>query len=216
MGLILDVFARGGPVMYPLLLCSVLAVAIIIEKLVNLRLTRILQPESLQALSRLVERGDIEGAVGFCSDHPSLFNGIIRQGLEHYRFGREEVKEAILDAGRHAVPRLERYLGVLGTLAAVSPLLGLLGTVTGMIKVFTVISQVGVGRANALAGGIAEALITTVAGLVIAIPALVMYNLFRDRAEAIVVEMERHSLEMIRRLFGSASGAARGDPRGAS
>jgi biopolymer transport protein ExbB len=213
MGLILDIFAKGGPVMYPLLLCSVLALAIIIEKLVNLRLSRVVRPEALEVLNRFIERGEVEEAVRFCSAHPGIFHGIIRQGLERYRFGREEVKEAILDAGRHAVPRLERYLGVLGTLAAVSPLLGLLGTVTGMIKVFTVISQVGVGRANALAGGIAEALITTVTGLVIAIPALVMYNLFRDRAEAIVVEMERHSLEIIRRLFGSASasGAAGAD-----
>jgi biopolymer transport protein ExbB len=215
MNLILDIFAKGGPVMYPLLLCSVLALAIIIEKLVNLRLSRVVRPETLRTLAVLIERGDIEGAAGYCGTNPGVFSGIILQGLQHHALGREEVKEAILDAGRHAVPRLERYLGVLGTLTAVSPLLGLLGTVTGMIKVFTVISHVGVGRADALAGGIAEALITTVAGLVIAIPSLVMYNLFRDRAEAIIVEMERHSLEIIRRLFGSSAGADRGAAPGA-
>lgn len=207
---IVDIFQKGGPVMYPLLLCSVLAMAIIIEKLVNLRLSRVVRPDALRALEVLLGRGEVAAAVEFCRHRPGIFNDIVRHGLEHYPFGREEVKEAILDAGRQSVPRLERYLGVLGTLAAVSPLLGLLGTVTGMIKVFTVISQVGVGRANALAAGIAEALITTVAGLVIAIPALVMYNVFREKAEALVVDLERHCLEIIRRLF--ASSGALGPP----
>ncbi len=187
--------------MYPLLLCSVLALAIILEKLVNLRLSKVVRADTLADLEALVGSGQLQAAVEFCRRRPGIFHDIIRHGLEHHPYGREEVKEAVLDAGRQSVPRLERYLGVLGTLAGVAPLLGLLGTVTGMIKVFTVIAQVGVGRANALAEGIAEALITTVAGLVIAIPTLVMYNLFRERAESIIVELERHSLEIIRRLF---------------
>lgn len=194
--------------MYPLLLCSVLALAIIIEKLVNLRPAKVLGPDSLKALEAMLSRGEVASAIDFCHQRPGILNDVVRQGLEHYPYGREEVKEAILDAGRQSVPRLERYLAVLGTLAGVAPLLGLLGTVTGMIKVFTVISQVGVGRANALAAGIAEALITTVAGLVIAIPTLVMYNIFRERSEAIVVEMERHCLEIIRRLFAAPRRAA--------
>ncbi|MEE9218674.1 MAG: MotA/TolQ/ExbB proton channel family protein [Acidobacteriota bacterium] len=206
---LIDIFQSGGPIMVPLLLCSILALAIIIEKLINLRLPRIVRPGSLAAIKAFVERNQIEPAVEFCRHQPGIFNNIIRHGLEHYEFGREEVKEAIQDAGRQEMPRLERYLGILGTLVGVSPLLGLLGTVGGMIKVFNVIAEVGVGRANALAGGISEALITTVTGLVIAIPSLIMYNIFRGRAELIVVELERHSTELIRSLFARQPRAAR-------
>lgn len=214
MNTILETFRSGGLVMIPLLFCSILALAIIIEKLVNLRISRILKPGSVAALHAFVERGEVEPAVAFCRRQPGIFNNIIRQGLEHYTFGREEVKEAILDAGRQEIPRLERYLGVLGTLAGVAPLLGLLGTVAGMIKVFNVIAEVGVGKANALAGGIAEALVTTVTGLLIAIPSLVMYNIFRGRAEAIIVELERHSLDLVRRLFAFEQQARRAESQG--
>ncbi|MEE8536757.1 MAG: MotA/TolQ/ExbB proton channel family protein [Acidobacteriota bacterium] len=201
MSTILETFRSGGLVMVPLLLCSILAMAITIEKLVNLRLSRILKSETIAALHSFVERGQVESALAFCRRQPGIFNNIIRQGFEHYSFGREEVKEAMLDAARQQIPRLERYLGVLGTLAGVTPLLGLLGTVAGMIKVFNVIAEIGVGKADALAAGISEALVTTVTGLVIAIPSLVMYNIFRGRAEAIVAELERHSLDLVRRLF---------------
>ncbi len=198
---ILEVIDRGGVVMYPLLICSLIALTIIIERLVNLRVSKVLKQSNIEPVTIMVEGGMIEKALEACKKTPSIFNNIIRAGLEHRDLSREEVKEAIADAGRHETPKLQRYLTTLGTIVGISPLLGLLGTVVGMIKVFKVISEVGAGQAGALSAGIAEALITTVTGLSIAIPSLVMYNYFQKKAEEIVIDLEGHSLKIIRKLF---------------
>ena len=113
-----------------------------------------------------------------------------------YYFGRDEIKEAIEDAGRHEIASVEKYLNILSTIAGVAPLLGLLGTVTGMIKVFNIISLGGIGKAEELAGGIGEALITTAAGLSIAIPTLVFHNIFSERADRLILKMEKSSMEL--------------------
>jgi biopolymer transport protein ExbB len=198
---ILEIIDRGGVVMYPLLVCSLIALAIIIERLVNLRVSKVLKQSNIEPVTIMVEGGMIQKALEACKKNPNIFNNIIRAGLEHKDLGREEVKEAIADAGRHETPKLQRYLTTLGTIVGISPLLGLLGTVVGMIKVFKVISEVGTGQAGALSAGIAEALITTVTGLSIAIPSLVMYNYFQKKSEEIVIDMEGHSLKIIRKLF---------------
>lgn len=198
---IFEIIDRGGLVMYPLLICSLIALAIIIERLVNLRISRVLNKSNIESVSIMVEGGMIQKALEACKKKPGLFNNIVKAGLLHQHLGREEVKEAIADAGRHETPKLQRYLTTLGTIVGISPLLGLLGTVVGMIKVFKVISEVGTGQAGALSEGIAVALITTVTGLSIAIPSLVMYNYFQKKAEEIVIDLEGHSLEIIRKLF---------------
>ncbi len=198
---IIEIIQKGGVVMTPLLLCSIASLAIIIERLVNLRISKVLKQSNIESVSVLIEGGMIPKALDICRNSPGIFNNIIRAGLEHYHLGREEVKEAIADAGRHEAPKLQRYLTSLGTIVGISPLLGLLGTVTGMIKVFKVISEVGAGQAGALSAGIAEALITTVTGLSIAIPSLVMYNYFQKKSEEIVIDLEGHSLEILRKLF---------------
>ncbi len=214
----IEIFRRGGPVMYVLALCSILAVAIALEKAWNLRRRKVVRMESYETLMALIEGGRIDKAAEICRRSPGIFHNIVGAGLDHFAYGREEVKEAILDAGRQEIPQLERYLGALGTIAGIAPLLGLLGTILGMIKVFAVIAALGVGHAQDLAGGISEALITTATGLPIAIFALVMYNYFSQKAEGVILEMEKCSLEIVRQLFRVSApdppaGAAVGEGR---
>ena len=204
----LEFLKSGGLVMVPLALCSILAVAITVEKLWNLRRRKILGTEGFETLLALIEGGRIDKASDVCRRRPGIFYRIIGAGLDHHRYGRDEVKQAIVDAGRQEIPRLTRYLGPLGTIAGIAPLLGLFGTVTGMIKVFRVIAALGVGHASDLAEGISEALITTASGLPIAIFALVMYNYFSDKAEAIVLEIEKRAIEITRQLFDGENAPA--------
>ncbi|MFQ6111736.1 MAG: MotA/TolQ/ExbB proton channel family protein, partial [Nitrospinota bacterium] len=132
-----------------------------------------------------------------CRRNSSAMTRVLQAAIVNYDQDKNEIKDIIEDAGRQEVPGLERYLNVLGTIASISPLLGLLGTVAGMIRVFNVITQEGVGHPNQLAGGISEALITTAAGLAVAIPALVFHNYFTSKAEGLVLEMEKYSLRML-------------------
>lgn len=184
--------------MIPLGLCSVLALAVIVERVWNLREGKVLPETEVEHLRGLIDRGQFERAQEYAAGRPGPFNNILLPALEARRESREHIREVVRDAGRQEIPGLERYLGVLGTIASISPLLGLLGTVLGMIQVFAVISQQGVGQADALAGGISQAMITTATGLAIAIPALAMYNYLVGKAEGLVLELERLVLEMIK------------------
>jgi len=188
----------GGPVMIPLIFCSLLSLAIIIEKLINLRTKKIINEDDLRTIRAFLSEGLFEKAEEFLRRKPGALSNIILTALENKDLPREEIREAVADVGRHEAAKLEKYLGTLGTIASISPLLGLLGTVTGMIKTFRIISVTGVGQAGALSAGIAEALITTVTGLSIAIPTLVMYNFFLDRAERIIREIEKHSMGFLK------------------
>ena len=181
----------------PLAVCSLLALTIIIEKIINLRKSKIIREEEIQTIGDLMERGMLDKVYDICLARPGVFNNLIRAALDNKDQSRDEIKEAILDAGRQEIPKLERYLGILGTIASISPLLGLLGTVTGMIKVFRAISIYGVGSGSSLSLGIAEALITTVIGLSIAIPSLFMYNYFTERAEQLILELEKNSMKFL-------------------
>jgi biopolymer transport protein ExbB len=199
---IIEWLKSGGPVMIPLIFCSLLSLAIIIEKLINLREKKIINEEDLETTSTLLSEGFFDKAEGFLRGKPGVLSSIILTAIESRDLPREEIKEAVADVGRHEAAKLEKYLGVLGTIAAISPLLGLLGTVTGMIKTFRIISVTGVGQAGALSVGIAEALITTVTGLSIAIPTLVMYNLFLERAERIIRRIEKYSIDFLKMITG--------------
>jgi biopolymer transport protein ExbB len=181
----------------PLAICSLLALTIIVEKIINLRKSKIIRDEEIQTIGDLMERGMLDKVYDICLARPGVFNNLVRAALDNKEQSREEIKEAILDAGRQEIPKLERYLGILGTIASISPLLGLLGTVTGMIKVFRAISIYGVGSGASLSMGIAEALITTVIGLSIAIPSLFMYNYFTERAEQLILELEKNSMKFL-------------------
>jgi biopolymer transport protein ExbB len=204
---ILDLLAKGGIIMIPLFLCSIAALAVVIEKAIALRRRKIIVPEVVGVLESVKGPNDFELAVAICEKHRGPFAGIVRLALENRHLPREELKESLLDQGRQEVHRLERGLGVLETIAGIAPLLGLLGTVLGLLKVFKVISVMGVGQAAALAGGISEALITTIVGLFIAIPALVAFNYYSDKAESLVLEVEKHSNRLLNKLSSLQPGA---------
>jgi biopolymer transport protein ExbB len=201
---LIEIFRAGGPVMWPLLACLVVTVAIVIERSINLRGPKILQPAVVERIVGLVEGGRTDRALRSCTESPGLFTNIVTAGLQSARRGEWAAKEALEDAGRHETARLSRYLGALGTIAGISPLLGLLGTVTGMIEVFRTIATVGTGQATQLSSGISQALISTATGLLIAIPSLVAYNFFMGKAEAISNDIESAALRVLRALFQGA------------
>jgi biopolymer transport protein ExbB len=215
---LIEIFRAGGPVMWPLAICSLVSVAIIIERLINLRGSRILDPKIVERVTGLAEGGRVDRAIAACREHPGIYTNIVLAGLEvtHRGEGEQLSKEAIEDAGRHETARLNRYLGTLGTIAGISPLLGLLGTVTGMIDVFQTIAGAGAGEASLLAGGISEALITTATGLLIAIPTLVAHNFFTEKAQVIITDLERESLRVLRGLYHAAEPPAEAELRTAS
>ncbi len=197
---ILDFFFKGGFMMYPLLICSIIGMAIVIEKAISLRRKNVIIPEIANVLDNIKGPDDVGLAISICEKHEGPFANIVKVGLESRHLPREEIKEALNDQGRQEVHVLERGLVILETIAGIAPLLGLLGTVVGILKVFNVISELGVGQTNALSGGISEALITTIFGLSIGIPAVVVYNLFDNKAEGLVLEIEKYSAMLLRKV----------------
>jgi biopolymer transport protein ExbB len=193
-------FVKGGFIMIPIGILSVLGLAVIIEKLINLRQSRVINPEIVNTIDQIQTPADIPMAMRTCERYNSPFANIIRSGLAEAREPLAVVRQEMEDTGRREVKRLERFMALLETVAAASPLLGLLGTVVGMIEVFAVISVEGVGQTGKLAGGIAQALITTAAGLSIGIPALVLYNFFDSRIEGFVVKIDTHAHLLLKRI----------------
>lgn len=193
--------AKGGIVMIPLVLCSVVGLAIILERLINLRRRRIVSPSLRDRIVARLEEHDVPGAVQECETGPRLMATVFRAGLEASRGSRDEVEKAIEDTAERELPAIERGLTGLLAVSQTSPLLGLLGTVLGMIEAFNIIAAEG-GKAtyDQLATGISKALITTAAGLTIAIPCVVMYYFFKARVKAYVLEMERLSVDLVERL----------------
>jgi biopolymer transport protein ExbB len=195
-----EIVKSGGIVMVPIILCSILAVAVTLERLWTLREQRVVPRELTDKVWQWVEnRALSERQLQALQQHSPL-GRILAAGLSNRHRDRVVMIEAIEDAGRHVAHELERYLNTLGTIAGISPLLGLLGTVTGMIRTFKAITTAGIGNPAAMAGGIAEALITTAAGLLVAIPALVAYRFLRGRVDALIIEMEKESIRMVQAI----------------
>jgi biopolymer transport protein ExbB len=195
-----EIVTAGGIVMVPIILCSILAVAITLERLWTLRDQRVVPTELADKVWQWVEnRALTDKQVAALQQHSPL-GRVLAAGLVNRHRDRAVMLEAIDDAGRHVVHDLERFLNTLGTIAAITPLLGLLGTVTGMIRTFKAITVAGVGNPAAMAGGIAEALITTAAGLLVAIPALVAYRYLRGRIDALVIQMEKESIKLVQAI----------------
>ncbi|MEE8110906.1 MAG: MotA/TolQ/ExbB proton channel family protein [bacterium] len=188
---------RGGVLMIPIIFCSVLALGVVIERLYNLRAKRVIRGDVMEEVGSMLREERISEASMLLRRSSSAMARILLVAILNHDKDRAEIKELIEDAGRQETPSLERYLNLLGTIAGITPLLGLLGTVAGMIQVFDVISAAGVGHPSALAGGISEALITTAAGLTVAIPALVFHGYFVNKADGLVLEMEKHSLRLL-------------------
>ncbi len=188
---------KGGYLMYPIMLCSILTLAILFERLFALRRSRIIPEKFIIEVSDLVRQQRMEDAMTQCRLNNSSIARVLMAGISRHNKPRQQVKEAIEDIGRIEAAVLERFLTILGTIAGIAPLLGLLGTVTGMIKAFNVISHAGIGNPQMLAGGISEALITTATGLSVAIPAFVFYKLLRSRVDKRILRMERVSIEVL-------------------
>jgi len=199
---VLELIQSGGWLMIPILGCSVLAMAICLERLWTLRTSRV-APEGLLAETwLLVKNAQLDAEQMKRIRRSSALGRILVAGLNNANHGREVMKESIEEAASHVIHDLERFLNPLGTIAAITPLLGLLGTVIGMIKVFTEIMVQGTGNANILAGGISEALITTASGLSVAIPALIFHRYFQRRIDTLVVTMEQESIKLIEAMHG--------------
>jgi len=185
----------------------VACLAIFLERIWVLRRKLIIPKDFIDKVEELVKRDKIEEAIFLCKGHRSSIARIFLAGLRNVGRGMWLVKEAIEDKGRREGVILERNIGILLTIANLSPLLGLLGTVSGMIKTFNAISVHGVGGSAPLAGGIAEALITTAAGLIVAIPTLVAYRFLTDKAQVLVFEMEESSIGLVDTIEGSGEDA---------
>ena len=195
-----EIFERGGLMMYPLILASVIALAIIIERFFSLRKNKGIIPDIISVVEQFSSFQDIELAKNICAKYKGPLSSLVRIGLENTDLERNEIKELIEDQGRQEVRNLEKGLTILETIAVISPLMGLLGTVLGMIKVFSVIKEQGIGQAAALSGGISEALITTVTGLFIGIPVLIFFNFFTKRAENFVLDIEKYSTFLLQKI----------------
>ena len=193
----LELVTAGGWLMVVIIASSVAAVAICIERLYTLNPRRVAPPHLLSSVWKQLQRGDLDAGALAELRRASPLGRILAAGLVNSHHGRDVMKESIEEAAAHVIHELERYLNTLGTIAAIAPLLGLLGTVIGMIRVFAEIMSRGTGNASALAGGISEALITTAAGLTVAIPALVMHRYFTGRIDEIVIGLEQEAIKLV-------------------
>lgn len=194
----LEFILKGGPLMWPILLCSVIVVAIVLERLYHLRRAKVNVPNLLTRAKKLLREDKSEEAEKLCRDTSGPVAHILAIGIHLHNRSPEEREKILVRAGSRELRRLEKNLSALGIIGHISPLLGLLGTVTGMIKAFIMIAELG-GRVDAsvLAGGIWEALITTAAGLSVAIPTLVFYHYFEGRVDNISIQMKDAAGELL-------------------
>ncbi len=199
-----EIIKAGGFLMAPIILCSLVALAIFAERLWALRREQILPPQLAARAWKLKKNNQLNAEQLEAMRRGSPLGQILAAGLANLHLNREAVKERIEDTGRQVVHELERYLNTLGTIAAITPLLGLLGTVIGMIKVFFAITEYGVGNPAVLAGGISEALITTAAGLSVAIPSLIFYRYLRGRVSELVLGMETEATRLLDAVYADS------------
>ena len=199
-----EIVRAGGPLMWPIIFCSIVAAAIVLERLWTLQDKRVLPAELPQKVWQLIENGQVTDKVVTALEQHSPLGRLLATGLANRHRSHELLMERLEDAGRHVVYELERFLNTLGTIAGISPLLGLLGTVTGIIRAFDAIQAGGMGNPSVLSGGIAEALVCTAAGLCVAIPSLIAYRYLRGKVERLVVEMEKHAMRMADALEAAA------------
>ena len=193
----LEIIKAGGWLMAPIILCSILSLTIIAERAWALRRKNVVPGDLGEQVRDWASRHELDRRHIEQLRGGSSLGRVLAAGLVNRHRSRHLIKEAIEDTGRHVVHELERFLNTLGTIAGISPLLGLLGTVIGMIKVFSSIMVHGVGDANQLAGGISEALITTAAGLTVAIPSFFFYRYYKGKVEAYVVSMEEQAVNLV-------------------
>jgi len=195
-----DLVKSGGWLMAPIILCAIIAMGIILERYWTLQQKRVIPEDLTSKVWGWVKKDQLDQKQIQILHQGSALGQVLAAGLINRDRERSIMKDSIEDTGRHVIHELERYLETLGTIAAISPLLGLLGTVIGMVKVFAAITTHGVGNPTVLAGGIAEALITTAAGLTVAIPAMIGYRYYRTRVDTLVVDMEKEAIKLVEAL----------------
>lgn len=201
-----ELVKAGGYVMWPIILCSIAAAAIFVERLWTLQESRVIPRQLTSKVLQWIETRALNDKMIAALEQNSPLGKVIAAGLANRNRAREILVERVTDTGRHVVHELERFMGTLGTIASIAPLLGLLGTVIGIIQAFNDITSKGTGDPRVLSGGIAQALITTAAGLCVAIPALVGYRYLRGRIEIIVVQMEKEAMRLVDLLESQQSG----------
>jgi biopolymer transport protein ExbB len=192
-----EMILAGRYMMIPIILASLVGLAVLIERIYVLRQGSIIVPEIAEAVMTLSASQDLSVAYAICERRPGPFATLVKSGLDHSNNDWTIIRDVLEETGRQEAMRLTRRLGVLETVAAVSPLLGLLGTVLGMIRVFATISAAGLGNPETLSSGISEAMVTTAAGLIIGIPALVAYNWLNGRADRIIFDLEYYSSKVL-------------------
>jgi len=205
-----EIVKAGGWLMAPIILCAIIAMGIILERYWTLKQKRVIPEDLARKVWEWVRNDELERNRIQSLHQGSPLGQILAAGLINRDRERVVMKDSIEDTGRHVVHELERYLDTLGTVAAITPLLGLLGTVIGMIKVFSTITTQGVGNPGALAGGISEALLTTAAGMSVAIPTLMFYRYFRGRVRMLVLRMEQEAMLMVEIMHGTRSAGGNG------
>lgn len=194
---VIDLIDKGGVLIYPLTVLAAWGIVIIGIKWNALRRERIIMPEAVEKLEELVVSGNIPEATAYCKKHPSPMTRILLAAIINYEKDEAQLKESVEEAGRQELPHIQSHLATLSTIASVSPLLGLFGTVLGMISVFSVLSQQANIEASMLAGGISEALVTTACGMAIAMPTLAFYNHFTSKVQNLIIEIEKTALHMV-------------------
>lgn len=200
-----EIVKAGGWLMLPIIACSIVALAITIERFWTLQKERVTPKYLAAKIWQWRKEGELDENRILQIRKSSPLGRVLASGLLNQEYDREVMKESIEETGRHITYELQRFLNTLGTIAAISPLLGLLGTVIGMIQVFSVITSVGVGDPGELAGGISKALITTAAGLCIAIPSLIFVRYFRRKVDGLVVGMEEEAIKLVEVMHGQRS-----------
>lgn len=197
-----ELIQAGGWLIWPIILCSIIAMAITVERLWTYRRKRVVPDYLLGEIWQLHKKGELSVSHSQSFKEDSPLGQVLAAGLINMKHSREVMKEAIEEEGHQVVHELERYLNTLGTIAAIAPLLGLLGTVVGMIKVFSAITAAGVGNPSVLAGGISEALITTAAGLSVAIPSLIAHRYLTGKVDELAIAMEEQAVKMVEVMHG--------------
>lgn len=197
----MEVIRNGGILMWPIVACSIIALGITVERLITLRRASIDTRQFMDDMRTVLRQNRIQEAIEICDETDAPVARIVKSGILKHNRSKEDIREAIEDAGHLEIPKLERYMSALATCANIAPLLGLLGTVAGMIKAFAMIQdRKGQVNPSDLAEGISNALVTTAAGLTVAIPTLVVYNYFVTRVDNMVLEMEISSSELVELL----------------
>ena len=194
---------KGGPIMYIIFALSIAAVLIIVERFLYFRRIKVDENSFMRNLKNALEKNYFNEALSICENTPTPIASIMKAGILNRKGNESNIRESIENAAKQEIPKLERYLPALGTIANISPLLGLLGTVTGNIRAFGILgSQLAVGDPSLLAGGISEALLTTAAGLIVSIPAVIFYNYLSNKVNGMIIRIENQVSEVVLILKG--------------